>query len=152
MHFSTRPTTCVLVQYQHSRCLPFMIYEILWMVLTTAMNMQVFWDVALCHWTRSSLTLDHEDESTVTLLNVRTHSLNNSGTSQRSWIISNACVRTSNLHIKLRTSWPPVLLLCRSCSVSLCLLLSEVDCFHALCNVTWLQTCNVFYASKKCLY
>jgi len=27
------------------------------MVLTTAMNMQVFWDVAVCHWTESSLML-----------------------------------------------------------------------------------------------
>jgi len=69
------------------------------------MNMQVFWDVALCHGARSSLMLDCEDESTMILQNVRTNSLNNSGTSQRSWYVSSACVKTSNLHIKLWTTW-----------------------------------------------
>jgi hypothetical protein len=69
------------------------------------MNMQVFWDVALCHWARSSLMLDCEDKSTMILQNVRTNSLNNSGTSQRSWNVSSDCVKTSNLHIKLWTIW-----------------------------------------------
>jgi hypothetical protein len=37
-------------------------------------------------------------------------------------------------------------------SVKLCLSLSEVDCFHAAWNQILLQSCNVFYPSKKYLY
>lgn len=110
-----------------------------------------------------SLSLDreffdayHEDESIMILQNVRSYSLNNSGTSQRSWIVSNACVRTSNLHIKLRATWlerqlPPQSCYCTDHS-QLSLSLTEVDCFHALCNVTRLHTRKIFYASKKYLY
>jgi hypothetical protein len=34
----------------------------------------------------------------------------------------------------------------------LCLSLSVIDCFTVLWNETLLQSCNVFYVSKKCLY
>jgi hypothetical protein len=47
---------------------------------------------------------------------------------------------------------PSFLVLFRSLSaVKLCLLLSEINFFSLLWNETLLQSCNVFYVSKKCI-
>jgi hypothetical protein len=46
---------------------------------------------------------------------------------------------------------PTLLLVCRTLVTSIISLsLSEVDCFHALWNVTFLRSFYVFYTSKSC--